>query len=327
MVNCIIYTTNNTFRMKKILILICSILLLTFTSQKAQAQYYFYNDNYYDNYMLYEIGGSLNAMNCLTDLGGKKGIGARFFKDFNIGKTHLSGGLFFSALYKSALGVRIEGTYGKISADDAVLKGVTGIASARYNRNLNFRSTIAEISAMAEIHPLYIFIDWAERDEAPPRYSPYLLAGVGYFSYNPQGQVPGTNRWVDLQPLSTEGQGFSNHPDRLKYKLKQVNFPVGFGIKHDISRTLNLRLEGIYRILNTDYLDDISKTYINPADFTNTSGFSATKAALALQMADKQIVSKTNPLGGSKRGSPAEKDAYFSLNFKVSIVLGRERIR
>lgn len=313
--------------MKKIPVLICSILLLTFTSQKAHAQYYFYDDNYYDNDVLFEIGGSLNAMNCFTDIGGKKGIGKRFFKDLNVGKTNISGGLFFSAMYKNALGVRVEGTYGKVSADDNVLKGVTGIASARYNRNLNFRSTIAEISAMAEIHPLYIFVDWAERDEAPPRYSPYLLAGVGYFSYNPQGKVPGTDRWVDLQPLSTEGQGFSNHPDRPKYKLQQVNYPVGFGIKHDISRTLNLRLEGIYRILNTDYLDDVSKTYINPADFTTTSGFSATRAALALQMADKQIESKTNPLGGSKRGSPAEKDSYFSINFKVSIILGRERIR
>ena len=45
-------------------------------------------------------------MNCLTDIGGKKGIGKKFIKDLNMGKTHLSGGLFLSATYKYALGLR-----------------------------------------------------------------------------------------------------------------------------------------------------------------------------------------------------------------------------
>lgn len=311
-------------RMTKLTLLFLFVIMLSFSSQRVSAQYYFYSDEYYDNPLIFEIGGSLNAMNCLTDLGGKKGVGKRFFKDFNIGKTHAAGGIFFSALYKNAVALRVEGTVGQLSADDNVLLGVDGIAAERFNRNLNFKTTIREVSAMVEIHPVFLFIDWADRDEAPPRISPYLLAGVGYYSYNPQGQVPGTNRWVDLQPLSTEGQGFAAYPDRKAYKLKQVNIPIGFGLKHELSRLFNVRLEGVYRILNTDYLDDVSKTYINPAEFNNN--FNAAKAALALRMADKQIVSKTNPLGGGKRGSPGEKDAYFSLNLKLSLVLGRSHV-
>lgn len=314
-------------RMKKTFFLLFSIILLSTISKDAKAQYYFYDDEYYDNDVIFEIGASINAMNCLTDIGGKKGLGKRFFKDLNVGKTNMSGGVFFSAMYRNAIGVRLEGTFGKISADDNVLKNVaaTDIARERYNRNQNFRSTIAEATLMAEIHPLFVFIDYAGRDEYPPRLSPYLLGGIGYFSYNPQGQDPLTKNWVDLQPLSTEGQGFAEYPDRAPYKLKQMNIPVGLGLRYELSRVFNVRLESIYRIIDTDYLDDVSTRYIDPALFANY--FTPTKAALAQRMADKQIIPKTNPNGGGRRGSPGEKDAYFSVNLKISLILGRQKIR
>ncbi len=312
--------------MKRLKLIFSFVFVLSLASFKADAQYYFYNDEYYDNDVTFEVGASLNAMNCLTDLGGKKGIGKRFLKDLNTGKTHVAGGVFFSAMYRNAIGVRVEGTFGKLSADDNVLSGITDIAKERYNRNLNFRTTLTEGSVLAEIHPLFIINNYAESDAYPPRLSPYLLAGVGYFSYNPQGQVPGTNNWVDLQPLSTEGQGFPEYPDRKPYKLQQINIPVGLGFKYEVNPLFNLRLEGIYRILNTDYLDDVSTTYVTPASFL--SNFTPTKAALAQMMSDKQIIKRPNTIGGKgKRGSPAEKDAYFSLNLKISFVLGRQKIK
>jgi hypothetical protein len=313
--------------MKRLTLILSSIIVFSLISLKADAQYYFYDDDYYDNDVIFEIGGSLNAMNCLTDLGGKKGLGKRFFKDLNVGKTHVAGGVFFSAMYKNAIGVRVEGTFGQLSADDKVLASVaaTDIAHERFNRNQNFRTSITEGSVMAELHPLFIFIDWADRDDYPPKLSPYLLGGVGYFSYNPQGQDPLTHNWVDLQPLSTEGQGFAEYPDRTPYKLQQVNIPIGLGVRYELSRLFNMRLETIYRVLNTDYLDDVSTRYIDPALFDTY--FTPAKAALAKRMADKQIVPKTNPLGGGRRGSPGEKDAYFSVNFKISLILGRNKIR
>ncbi|MBS1762554.1 MAG: hypothetical protein JSR00_06730 [Bacteroidetes bacterium] len=306
--------------MKKLTLLLCISTFLGL-SQNASAQYYFYDNNYYDSPLLFEVGGSLNAMNCLTDIGGKKGIGKRFIKDLNIGKTTVSGGLFFSVIYKNAIAIRLEGTYGKVQANDNVLTGVTDIAKERFNRNLNFRSNISEISLLAEFHPLYIFVDWASRDEEPPRLSPYLVGGVGYYSFNPQGNLDG--RWVDLQPLHTEGQGFKEYPDREVYKLKQMNIPLGLGVRYELSQFLTLRGEFVYRKLFTDYLDDVSTTYIDPALFYTY--FSPEKADLAVTMADRQLIQKTNPFGGGKRGSPKEKDAYFSFNIKLGITLGRER--
>lgn len=309
--------------LKRTTLVLSFIAMLTVCSKSVSAQYYFYNGDYYDSPIIFEVGVSGGAMNCLTDLGGKKGIGKRFVKDLNLGKTHLVGGVFVNAMYKNAVGLRIEGTYGNVSANDNVLAGVTDIAKERYNRNLNFRSTIKEVSFMAELHPLYIFIDWTARDDDPPKLSPYLLGGVGYFSFNPQTQLG--NRWVDLQPLSTEGEGFAEYPDRKVYKLQQVNFPVGVGARYELSPLVNLRAEFLYRILTTDYLDDVSTRYIDPALFANY--FTGTKLANALALNDRQLVQHTSPTGGGKRGSPNQNDAYFSFNLKISWVLGREKIR
>lgn len=310
--------------MKRLTFVLSLLILFSGYSKNAGAQYYFYNDTYYDNPLLFEVGGSAGVMNCLTDLGGKKGIGKRFIKDLNFGKNGFAGGVYFSAMYKYAIGARLEATFGKISADDAVLVNVpsTDIAKARYNRNLNFQTNITEFSLLTEIHPLFLLIDWTSRDVDPPRYSPYLLAGVGYFSFNPQGKIG--NRLVDLQPLSTEGQGFKEYPDRQPYKLKQINFPVGVGIKYELSSLINVRGEFVYRILNTDYLDDVSTNYIDPLLY-EPNGFSGSTLANALVLNDRQINPITGP--GGKRGSPAEKDAYFTFNLKVGLYIGRERIR
>ncbi|MEO8771482.1 MAG: hypothetical protein ABI402_15405 [Ferruginibacter sp.] len=308
--------------MKRIIFSLSFVLILTGFSKQAVAQYYFYNDTYYDSPVLFELGASGGVINCLTDLGGKKGIGKKFIKDLNLGKTHLQGGLYFEAMIKYAVGIRLEAMFGKVSADDNVLKDVDvkDIARARYNRNLSFRSSISEFSLTTEIHPLFIFIDWTARDEDPPRISPYLLAGIGYYSFNPQTNYNG--RWVDLQPLKTEGEGFVN--DRPEYKLKQINFPLGLGIKYELSDVLNLRGEFVYRILRTDYLDDVSTTYFDPADYAN-SGLSASDQALSYKLSSRQISTITGP--GGKRGSPSQKDGYFTFNLKLGIFIGRERIR
>ena len=64
----------------------------------------------------------------------------------------------------------------------------------------------------------FLFINWEDKDQEPPRYSPYFLGGIGYYSFNPQALVG--NKLIDLQPLSTEGQGLKEYPDKKVYKLK-----------------------------------------------------------------------------------------------------------
>jgi Domain of unknown function (DUF6089) len=308
--------------MKKFFLMAALILCFTGIYKNASAQYYFFDDEYYDSPFLYEAGISVNAMNSLTDIGGTKGIGRKFIKDLNIGYTQASGGVFFNVAYKNAVALRLEGTFGKIAANDIVLKDVpvTDIASERYNRNLNFRSYITEVALLLEIHPKYIFIDWPSRDNPPPRTSPYLLAGVGYFSFNPQTKLG--NRYVDLQPLRTEGQGFAEY-GRKEYKLNQLNIPLGAGLKYELSPLVNLRGECIYRKTFTDYIDDLSTTYIDPALFGKY--LNPQQEANAKLLYDRQILNHAGIDG--KRGTEKNKDAYFSFNLKISVVIGRERMR
>lgn len=310
--------------MKRSFFLIISMLALTFFSKNASAQYYFYNDDYYDQDVLVEVGASIGAMNCLTDLGGKAGIGKGFIKDLNSGKSYLSGGIFANISYKNALGLRLEFCNGKVSADDNVLSTVpsTDMARFRYNRNLNFQSSIREYSAMLEVHPMMLFIDWEARDQEAPRYSPYLLGGIGSFSFNPQ--LKEGNRLIDLQPLSTEGQGLKEYPDRPVYKLTQINYPFGVGMKYELSPLLNLRGEFVYRMLTTDYLDDVSTNYIDPTVYA-LNGFTGTRLENALYLNNRETNGQKTAPGG-KRGSPTNNDAYFSFNLKLSVSL-RSRMR
>ncbi|GAB2828997.1 hypothetical protein [Ferruginibacter profundus] len=308
--------------MKRLASVTALILLLLCSAQKTSAQYYFYDNNYYDNPVVYEMGASVGVMNCLTDLGGKKGIGKKFIKDLNFGNTQFAGGLFLNALYKNAVAIRLEGTFGQVKAYDSILKSVKTSTNGRYERNLSFRSNITEFSVLAEIHPLFIFKKYDENSTVP-RCSPYLAAGIGFYSFNPQAKL--LNRWVDLQPLSTEGQGFAEYPNRKPYSLHQVNIPVGVGAKYELSPMINLRAEILYRILSTDYLDDVSTSYVDPNLFANY--FTGTKLTNALLLNDRQYeLDPTHITGdGDQRGNSKNNDAYFTFNLKVSLVLGREK--
>ncbi len=316
--------------MKKIRLIVAIALMLAAFEQEASAQFYFYDNNYYDSPIMFEVGGSVGIMNSLTDVGGKRGNGRPFLKDLTIGNNQLNGSIYLSALYKYAIGLRLEGTIGRVKAYDSI--SLKSVSEGRYERNLSFKSKINEVSLVAELHILFIlrsflFEDDLNIDDEPPRFSPYLAGGVGIFSFNPQTKL--NNNWIDLQPLSTEGQGFSEYPTRKSYKLTQINFPVGVGLKYELSPALNLRLELLHRILKTDYLDDLSTRYIDPNLFANY--FSGIQLSNAIALSDRR--SKTNPEypinpnGGQIRGNSKNNDSYFTFNIKVGMTFGREKIR
>ncbi len=283
--------------------------------QSLKAQYYFYNDKYYENAVVVEWGGSAGIMNALTDLGGKKGIGKKAIKDLNWKNSKPSYSLFAMGMYKNAVGLRLEGTFGSIAAYDSILKDVKASTYGRYERNLSFKSRITDIQLAFEIHPLF-FKNYT--DDNPPQVSPYAVIGVGYYSFDPQAYLNG--QWYSLQPLHTEGQGFPEYPNRKPYKLNQLNIATGLGIKYELNSLFNTRLEIVYRILSTDYLDDASTDYIDPDLFSRY--LSPNQAAIALQLYDRRIL---DGVAVTQRGNPKNKDAFFSIQLKIGMVLGRQK--
>lgn len=300
-------------------------LILSIIAFQAKAQYYFYNDVYYDNEITFEAGISFGPMNSLTDIGGRKGKGASGAKDLNLKNTTFSGGIYFSALYKHFLGLRIEGTSGMVQSHDSLLEGVKSSAIGRYNRNLSFRSPIREISLTAEFYPIAFYKNFDPNLPAGS-FSPYILGGVGYFHMNPQANLNG--QWINLQPLHTEGEGFEEYPDSRQYSLNQINLSYGLGLAYEISPKFNIKIEYLSRILFTDYLDDVHGRYINPAVFSKyLSGPLLTDALILNNRGRYDALPRenTNHPGGI-RGNPNDNDSYFTINIKVGYIIGRRKI-
>ena len=306
----------------KILFLV-SVLAFSF---HVEGQHYFYNDNYLDNPITFEAGISVGPMNSLTDVGGRSGRGTAGPKDLNLKSTMPYGSIYVDAIYNHFLAFRIEATAGSVKSNDSLLAPVKKSgAIGRYTRNLSFRSPIYEVSFTAEFHPIEFFHNF-DPEAYPSALSPYLIGGVGYFHFNPQALLNG--QWIDLQPLHTEGEGFAEYQDRKVYKLNQFNVPLGVGLSFELSPKFNLRLEYIERHLFTDYLDDVHSRYIDPSLFPKyLSGAQLTNALILNNRGRADALpSETTAHPGGIRGNPLNNDSYFTVNFKVGFVFGRENI-
>jgi hypothetical protein len=270
---------------------------------------------------VFEAGVSFGPSNFLGDLGGNAGRGTKFIKDNNFPMTKFIFGGYISYQPNEWLGFRLAINRGTIEGDDAVIKGKGGLEEARKYRNSNFRSRITEGMLLAEIYPT-VFLE-SDPSDVLGRLRPYLVGGIGYFKFNPQGTDPLTKEWVDLRPLHTEGQGLPQFPGRKEYKLTSLNVPLGFGAKYFLSESVNLALEVLHRTTFTDYLDDVSTTYVDPAVFY--ANMPLAQAQLAERMANKSGNNgATTPYApGMKRGTSSNNDAYFSVNLKLGFRLGR----
>lgn len=264
-----------------------------------------------------EAGINISPSNFLGDLGGNYGKGGPFLKDNNISNTKILAGGHVTIYPNELFGVRLAFTYGIIAGDDANIKARGGLEEARKARNQNFKSRIAEVYVAAEFYPTVLL----EQDPTDVFHQirPYVVVGAGVFHFNPLGSDPATNEWVHLKPLHTEGQGFPEYPDRKEYKLTQFNIPMGIGIKYFISEDVNLGIEMINRKTFTDYLDDVSTTYIDNNLFYKNMPLNT--AVLADRMHDKTAGSQ-NRSGESKRGTSTNMDSYYSGGIKLSFRIG-----
>jgi hypothetical protein len=287
----------------------------------ADAQYYFYNDRYYAGSFVLEGGCSAGIINSLTDLGGRKGNGKGFLKDLNWSVSRPSYTFFLTGTYRDVIGLRIEFSSGNLDSHDSLLKSPQADLTQRYGRNLGFRSNINELQVSAEIHPLYLK---QFKDDKAPYWSPYIVVGIGLFKFNPRANLDGL--WYDLQSLHLEGQGFNEYPDRKPYRLQQFNIPVGVGIKYELSACLNTRIEIVHRILFTDYLDDVSNTYINPDLFYKYLSPVQAEIAQQLYCRIRNLSPGTIIQEGAVRGDPNHNDAFFTIQLKLSWAF-REKIK
>ncbi len=210
------------------------------------------------------------------------GLGAgHYFGDINtrarLNRAKLAGTIFFRKNFGNYIAVRLGASYARLGYSDIYY------TKNKYQneRNLSFNSNVWELALQGDFN-FFRFMP------GEPQYSftPYITLGAGIFSYDPYAYLQG--RKVMLRPLGTEGQNAPTlYPDRKPYNSMAISIPFGGGIKYAINERMNIAFEVLHRFTNTDYLDDVSKTYVDPM-------FSPTTLMAALQMRHCYMIDHMN---------------------------------
>ncbi len=300
--------------------LLCIAIAMFTTTTQAQI---YYND-FVRSDRQWELDINVGPTAFLGDVGGGKGAGTLFLKDLNMASLNLFYGANMTYYPKSWLGVRANINAGKLEGFDSLIKNQGSVERNRKNRNLGFRSNIIEANLSFEIYPLAFLT----RKESffQNKLRPYFNVGIGVFNFNPQGiyEAPnGSKTWVDLKPLRLEGQGMSEYADRKEYKTTALQIPFGFGLKYFINENWYFGAEVMQRLTLTDYVDDVSKTYVDPTLFAKY--LPKTQVPIAEQMMYKRALVNSRPVTdfvGKERGDVTNKDYYLSVFFKLGFKFG-----
>lgn len=200
------------------------------------------------------------------------------------------------------IALRADYSVAKVGADDKKSNKRALLA-----RNLNFFTQLNEFT-LTTSYDFFRFRD----------YQLYVFGGVGVYSFNPY-TFDSLNKKIFLAPLSTEGQGLPEYPDRHPYKTTQFNIPFGGGIKYIASDNFYIALEISTRKLFTDYLDDLSTTYADYNKLLMERGAQA--VALAFRADELPPHNRSYPKENALRGYSSGKDGYYFIQLRASFAI------
>ena len=245
-----------------------------------------------------EFGVSLGAAHYFGDLN----------PDLHLNRPKLAFGLFYRKQMNNYVSVRLSGHFAQLGYSD--IYNTQNEFMSR--RNLSFNTNIWEGTVQGDFN-FFKFVPGDGRY----RYTPYLTIGLGIFSYDPYAYLNNVKYY--LRPLGTEGQGTAAYPDRKPYGTTALCLPLGLGFKYNLNPSMNIGFEVVYRFTTTDYLDDVSKTYVGIDKFPQPNGIASPAALLQ----DRSYETGT-PIGieGRQRGYSNQKDSYVmaevTLSFNIS---------
>jgi opacity protein-like surface antigen len=242
------------------------------------------------------------------------GVGAaHYFGDLNtrarLNRAKPAMTAFFRKNFGNYIAMRVGASFAQLGYSDVY----NTQNEFMQQRNLSFNSSIWELAVQGDFN-FFRFLP----GEPGMNYTPYVTFGVGAFNYDPFAYLSGEKYF--LRPLGTEGQGDPSYPDRQQYSSTALSLPIGAGFKYAINERMNVGFEILYRLTNTDYLDDVSKTYVDPAIFPPLPDGSPSPAFI---LSDRSIQLGT-PIGipGRQRGSGTkQKDHFVTAMFFVTFNL------
>lgn len=260
--------------------------------------------------------GNLSAQDAVTQEGEFGfGIGAgHYFGDLNtrarLNRAKLAATAFFRKNLGNYIAVRVGATFAQLGYSDQY----NTHNEYMYRRNLSFNTKVWELTLQGDFN-FFRFMP------GEPQYSftPYITLGAGVFSYDPYAYLRGQK--VFLRPLGTEGQGSSDprYKDRKQYSSMGICIPFGGGVKYALNDRVNIGFEILHRFTNTDYLDDVSKTYVDPSIFPLNPDGSTSDA----QLLSDRSYELGEPIGipGRARGMSRQRDQYVTAMFHLTFNL------
>jgi len=294
------------------------------------------------------VGFSLNALNYYGDL---SPLPSKFSTDISYTKPGIGISLFhrFGPRY-TLVGQFMYGTLKGSDAESAKKSSSEGDTfNFREVRNLSFRNRIKELSLTA-------YFDLFENEGtyiSRVKWTPYAYVGIAVFLHNPQAQEPekfldGTvnpnaGKWVDLQPLGTEGQKSNTStllPTDVNYGIKayssfQAAIPFGAGARFRLNEVFDLWADIGFRYTFTDYLDDVSKNYVDVTRFKDPLAQAMSYRSNEITnpglptmpvTINGQTVNVINGYGTeyptNNRGGKKSNDIYMVTSLKITYILG-----
>lgn len=294
----------------------------------------------------HDVGFSIGPNFALTDLGGANKIGSPFIRDIDFKATRYCISAFYRYNVNKIFAVRANLMYGMLKADDRNTDGrppriENGVYQSpddswfRARRNLNFETHIFEFQALAEVNLKKYLHDEAKGSKE--RWAPYIGAGLGFFYFNPYtylqdelGNKSGSK--IRLKPLGTEGQNIGY---KKPYSNFQFDLMAVVGIKYNITEKFSMALEGMYHQTFTDYLDDVSGSYVNPQDVPSmgsTAGILQNRVSTGRYPENEHnyvegqydnVTGLLKPSGiGQQRGDKKDNDQFFHVQLTFSFTIG-----
>ncbi len=241
---------------------------------------------------------------------------AHYFGDLNtrarLNRPKIALGAFFRKQFGNYVALRVSAHFAQLGYSDVYNTN----NEFQLRRNLSFNSNIWELAVQGDFN--FFRFEPGTLDYA---FTPYVTFGIGAFSYDPYAYYQGQK--VYLRPLGTEGQGYAAYPDRKPYGTMAFCIPFGVGVKYNVNEKVNIGFEIVHRFTTTDYLDDVSKTYVDPSIFPKLPDGSASLAELLNDRSGETGPDKIGFVNGTarQRGFSKQKDQYVMAEITLSFNL------
>ncbi len=221
--------------------------------------------------------------------------------------TKLAFGVVYRYNFSDRYAFRIQALNGTLQSYDSHSSDTLQLL-----RDLHFRSKLLEFSGVLEVN----FRKYRSRDKDSKRWTPFMFAGLAFFHAAPQAMYDDT--WYDLAPLGTEGQGTTAYPGKDAYSVDNICIPFGVGFKVNAGR-IDFQLEWGLRRTYTDYIDDVSGTYVDRDLLAFENG------PLAAALADPSALGQfpVYPNEGRARGDANTRDWYQYTGLAITYVISK----